>query len=164
MKAFSGVRTPCIGVCSTGIGDSVCRGCKRFDYEVIRWNGFDQSEKVAIDNRLSQLLTQVVSWRLEITDLDLMVSQLKTQQVKYHETRDPFCWLFELLRAGAAQIKDPNQFGFAKLAMFEHKTLIDIRRDIDDEFYALSVAHYERYMVANRKRANRISAQETSDE
>ena len=93
-----------------------------------------------------------------------MVSQLKTQQVKYHETREPYCWLFELLRAGAAQIKDPNQFGFAKLAMFEHKTLIDIRGDIDEEFYALSVAHYERYMVANRKRANRISAQETSDE
>ncbi|HMW48455.1 MAG TPA: DUF1289 domain-containing protein, partial [Cellvibrionaceae bacterium] len=23
------VRTPCIGVCSTGIGDVVCRGCKR---------------------------------------------------------------------------------------------------------------------------------------
>ena len=79
MKAFSGVRTPCIGVCSTGIGDSVCRGCKRFDYEVIRWNSFDQSEKIAIDNRLSQLLAKVVSWRLEITDLDLLVSQLKTQ-------------------------------------------------------------------------------------
>ena len=82
MKAFSGVRTPCIGVCSTGIGDSVCRGCKRFDYEVIRWNSFDQSEKIAIDNRLSQLLAKVVSWRLEITDLDLLVSQLKTQQLQ----------------------------------------------------------------------------------
>lgn len=164
MKAFSGVRTPCIGVCSTGIGDSVCRGCKRFDYEVIRWNGFDQSEKRAIDNRLSQLLSQVVSWRLEIIDLDLMVHQLKTQQVKYHETRDPLCWLFELLRAGATQIKDPGQFGFAKLAMFEHKKLSEIRSDIDDEFYALSIAHYERYMVANRKRANQISVEETTGE
>ena len=92
------------------------------------------------------------------------MSQLKTQQIKYHETRDPYCWLFELLRAGATQIEDPNQYGFAKLAMFEHKTLIEIRRDIDDEFYALSVAHYERYMVANRQRANRVSAQEVIDE
>ena len=121
-------------------------------------------KKIAIDNRLSQLLAKVVSWRLEITDLDLLVSQLKTQQIKYHETRDPYCWLFELLRAGATQIEDPNQFGFAKLAMFEHKTLIEIRRDIDDEFYALSVAHYERYMVANRQRANRVSAQEVIDD
>ena len=164
MKAFNGVRTPCIGVCSTGIGDSVCRGCKRFDHEVIRWNGFDQSEKVSIDNRLSQLLSQVVSWRLKIIDLDLLVSQLNTQQIKFHETRDPHCWLFELLRAGATQIEDPSQFGFAKLAMFEHKTLIQVRTDIDDEFYALSVAHYERYIVANRVRAKRISAEEVSGE
>ncbi|MEC7008614.1 MAG: DUF1289 domain-containing protein, partial [Pseudomonadota bacterium] len=33
------IKTPCIGVCSTGIGDSVCRGCKRFSHEVIHWNG-----------------------------------------------------------------------------------------------------------------------------
>ena len=41
----SPVKTPCIGVCSTGIGDSVCRGCKRFSHEVIDWNSYSQEQK-----------------------------------------------------------------------------------------------------------------------
>ena len=42
------VKTPCIGVCSTGIGDAVCRGCKRFSHEVIHWNSYSQDHKRAI--------------------------------------------------------------------------------------------------------------------
>ena len=159
MKLFHSVRTPCIGVCSTGIGDSVCRGCKRFDHEVIRWNSYTHDQKVAIDLRLDQLLTRVVSWRLLIVDEALLQAQLQTQQIKYEQTRNPYCWLFELLRAGAGQIDDPLEYGFAKVGPFEGNTLTEIRHDIDDEFYSLSVAHYERYIVANRKRANRVSSE-----
>ena len=159
MKLFHSVRTPCIGVCSTGIGDSVCRGCKRFDHEVIRWNSYTHDQKVAIDLRLDQLLTRVVSWRLLIVDEALLQAQLQTQQIKYEQTRNPYCWLFELLRAGAGQIEDPLEYGFTKVAPFEKNTLTEIRHDIDDEFYSLSVAHYERYIVANRKRANRVSSE-----
>jgi predicted Fe-S protein YdhL (DUF1289 family) len=36
--------TPCIGVCSTGIGDVVCRGCKRYAQEVIHWNGYSEQQ------------------------------------------------------------------------------------------------------------------------
>ncbi len=159
MKLFHSVRTPCIGVCSTGIGDSVCRGCKRFDHEVIRWNSYTHDQKVAIDLRLDQLLTRVVSWRLLIIDEALLQAQLQTQQIKYEQTRNPYCWLFELLRAGAGQIDDPLEYGFTKITPFEKNTLTEIRHDIDDEFYSLSVAHYERYIVANRKRANRVSSE-----
>ena len=159
MKLFHSVRTPCIGICSTGIGDSVCRGCKRFDHEVIRWNSYTHDQKVAIDLRLDQLLTRVVSWRLLIVDEALLQTQLQTQQIKYEQTRNPYCWLFELLRAGAGQIDDPLEYGFTKVAPFEKNTLTEIRHDIDDEFYSLSVAHYERYIVANRKRANRVSSE-----
>ncbi|MEL0305883.1 MAG: DUF1289 domain-containing protein, partial [Halieaceae bacterium] len=41
------IRTPCIGVCSTGVGDVVCRGCKRFAHEVIDWNGYSPEQKQA---------------------------------------------------------------------------------------------------------------------
>ena len=81
MKLFHSIRTPCIGVCSTGIGDSVCRGCKRFDHEVILWNGYTHDQKVAIDIRLDELLTQVVSLRLRIVDEPLLQKQLQTQQI-----------------------------------------------------------------------------------
>ena len=38
---MSQVKTPCIGICSTtSLGDKICRGCKRFNFEVIRWNSY----------------------------------------------------------------------------------------------------------------------------
>lgn len=163
MQKFKGIRTPCIGVCSTGIGDSVCRGCKRFDYEVINWNGFNQQQKAAIDSRLSGLLAQVVSWRFKIFDLEKLKYQLKLQNIFYQETRDPYCWLFELLRAGATQIKITNDFGFKKIPSFENKSLTELRNDIDEEFFALSVAHYERYFLANRQRAKVATKGMSSD-
>ncbi len=52
------VKTPCIGVCSTGIGDRVCRGCKRFAHEVIHWNSYSNEQKQLIEERLSQFLSQ----------------------------------------------------------------------------------------------------------
>ena len=39
------LKTPCIGVCSTVFGDDVCRGCKRFQHEVIQWNSYSDPEK-----------------------------------------------------------------------------------------------------------------------
>ena len=51
MSNLTPIRTPCIGVCSTGIGDAVCRGCKRFTHEVIDWNGYstEQSGPLMLD-------------------------------------------------------------------------------------------------------------------
>ena len=53
-------RTPCVGICSTTYGDEVCRGCKRFYFEVINWNKYDEDEKDAIWMRLESLKTQII--------------------------------------------------------------------------------------------------------
>ena len=53
-------RTPCVGICSTTYGDEVCRGCKRFYFEVINWNKYDEDEKDAIWTRLESLKTQII--------------------------------------------------------------------------------------------------------
>lgn len=153
MQLYQRVRTPCIGVCSTGIGDSVCRGCKRFDVEVIAWNAFSDSEKAAIDARLTQLLSQVVAKYCRITSAERLYQQLATQQIRYYPYRDDLCALFELLRAGASQIHDPSQFGFALQHAFAQHHLLEVKQRIEQEWYALSVAHYERYLYANQKRA-----------
>jgi len=157
MKLFQTVQTPCVGVCSTGIGDSVCRGCKRFDYEVIQWNSYDNSQKAAIDQRLDHLLSGVVESRLQLFDSSLLAWQLRSQQIRYAEYRDPYCWLYELLRAGASQIKQPADYGFALRSHVQGLSLQHIREQIDQEFYLLSVAHYERYIVANQSRARHAS-------
>lgn len=141
------IPTPCIGVCSTGIGDVVCRGCKRFAHEVIGWNSYSDPEKLAIESRLDQLLSQIVSAKLTVVDLPLLTEQLALQQVRYRRHRSPPCWVFDLLRAGAGQITEPRLFGFEVMPGYQRLTLVELREQIDHEFFILSEAHYERYMT-----------------
>ncbi len=44
--------TPCIGICSTAIGDDVCIGCGRTFTEVNDWNTLSDEEKIKINERL----------------------------------------------------------------------------------------------------------------
>lgn len=54
------VLTPCAGRCSTVFGDSVCRGCRRFNHEVIHWNRYSNEEKQAVWTRLDAQLDQIL--------------------------------------------------------------------------------------------------------
>ncbi|MFK8041423.1 DUF1289 domain-containing protein [Congregibacter sp.] len=145
MQVLPRVKTPCIGVCSTGIGDSVCRGCKRFAHEVINWNGYTEDQKRIVDARLAQFLAQCVQNRMRVVDATLLAWQLQTQQVRHNPDHDPHCWLFALLKAGAGQIDDPAAFGFEVDVRFRHEPLLALREQIDQEYFALSSAHYDRY-------------------
>jgi predicted Fe-S protein YdhL (DUF1289 family) len=140
------IPTPCIGVCSTGIGDTVCRGCKRYAEEVIHWNSYSEDEKRAITRRLDQLLAQVVGAKLTIFDAGLLEAKLQAAPVRYSAHRHPLVWVFELLRAGASQIGDPREFGFELEAEYKAMNLAALRDQIDQEFFLLSEAHYQRYL------------------
>jgi len=140
------VATPCIGVCSTGIGDDVCRGCKRFCHEVIHWNSYSQEQKRIIDERLDQFLVQVMQDKLHIINAELLAWQLGVQRVRYPAQKDPYIWLFQLLRAGAGQITEPRKYGFVVDSVWRDSSLLELREAIDREFYLLSQAHYERYI------------------
>ena len=141
------VKTPCIGVCSTGIGDAVCRGCKRFAHEVIDWNSYTPEQKAIIDRRLSGFLSQCVSNKLQVTDKALVQWQLNVQQVAYNERHDEYCWVYSLIKAGASQINDSNEYGFCVDLPYRDIRLAELRDIIDKEFYILSEAHYQRYML-----------------
>ncbi len=141
------IRTPCVGVCSTGIGDTVCRGCKRFAHEVIDWNGYTEEQKRVIDARLGGFLAMCVANRFRIIDLELLAWQLEVQNVRHHLHHDPHCHVFALLKAGANQISSPEQFGFEVLLPYRGESLSDLRDQIDEQFWALSSAHYDRYIA-----------------
>ena len=141
------VKTPCIGVCSTGIGDSVCRGCKRFCHEVIDWNSYSSAQKKVVDERLSGFLSQVVSNKLRVIDAELLKWQMDTQNVRFVAYHDAYCWVFSLLKAGAGQITNAQDYGFELDLRFRQMSLVELRDLIDQEFFMLSEAHYERYMM-----------------
>lgn len=140
------VKTPCIGVCSTGIGDRVCRGCKRFAHEVIHWNSYSPEQKLLIESRLADFLSRCVRNRLQVLDAELLRRQLGVQQIRYPAHRDEYCQAYCLLQAGATQIGDAADFGLMIDAQYRDVSLPDLRRDIDDEFFVLSDAYYERYI------------------
>ncbi len=142
------VKTPCIGVCSTGIGDAVCRGCKRFSHEVIDWNSYTEPQKRAVDARLSGFLSQCVSNKLQVSDPALLKWQLKVQNIRFVEHHDEYCWVFSLLKAGAGQIANTMDYGFEVDLRYRDMPLVQLRESIDREFYILSEAHYERYMMS----------------
>lgn len=147
MLVLKAVKTPCIGVCSTGIGDNVCRGCKRFSHEVIDWNSYTQEQKSIIAQRLESFLAQVVQIHFHIFSESLLFEQIKHQQILFKPEQNAYCWLFDLLRAGASQIQDLSLFGVQLLSSSSHLSLADIRDHIDKDYYALSCAYYERYIA-----------------
>lgn len=38
-------KSPCKGLCSTTVGDDICKGCGRTYFEVINWNSMSETEK-----------------------------------------------------------------------------------------------------------------------
>lgn len=52
--------TPCAGRCSTVFGDQVCRGCRRFNHEVIHWNTYTAEQQLVVWQRLDSQLDQIL--------------------------------------------------------------------------------------------------------
>ncbi len=146
MLVLKPVKTPCVGICSTGIGDSVCRGCKRFAHEVIDWNSYTHEQKLLIAQRLENFLARIVQNMIQINDEKLLLTQIKHQQIQFKQEQNPYCWVFDLLRAGASQIQDLSAYGLALQPAWQGTSLGVIRENIDKDYYALSCAHYERYI------------------
>jgi hypothetical protein len=139
------IKTPCVGICSTGIGDDVCRGCKRYAHEVIDWNGYSYNDKAIIEGRLVSLLTRIIQNKWVISDENKLQWQIKVQQISVSTHRNLYCQAYELIKAGASQIKQLDDFGLRLMPEVRSTPLKVICEEIDHEFYTLSVAHYERY-------------------
>ena len=134
--------TPCLGICSTTYGDSVCKGCKRFVHEVIDWNKFNSNEKELVNTRLEEFKIIVLRNRFLVSDQDLLAAKLKENAIRFNIALDPLTWIFDLLRAAGTQELDLDQFGIKTLIS---EALPTIREQINKEFLELSEAHYDRY-------------------
>jgi predicted Fe-S protein YdhL (DUF1289 family) len=50
--------SPCIGHCTTVLGDEVCRSCLRTFDEITRWIEMSDDERIAVNQRVADLLKQ----------------------------------------------------------------------------------------------------------
>ena len=138
------VKTPCIGVCSTVFGDEVCRGCKRFQNEVIEWNSYNNSQKEAVLTRLETLKTQIMQSKISIINKKLLQNKLDSLDIKYAIEDKPFCWVFDLLRQASQSISSLEDFGVVLQEGVE-TNLFELKKIIESELFILSEAHFQRY-------------------
>ena len=138
------IKTPCVGICSTTYGDEVCRGCKRFQHEVIQWNSYSDQQKEIVWNRLEALIVQIMQTKFKIIDESKLKSSLDTYNINYYSAVDPFCWVFDLFKQASQSIKDFEEFGL-KYLLEEKISPEEIKKNLEEELFVLSEAHYQRY-------------------
>ncbi|WP_445116332.1 DUF1289 domain-containing protein [Acinetobacter sp. WZC-1] len=74
--------TPCAGRCSTVFGDSICRGCRRFNHEVIQWNTYTLEQRLAVWKRLDVQLDQILVPMLPLADLQHVEGFILSKRVR----------------------------------------------------------------------------------
>ena len=142
------IKTPCIGICSTVYGDTVCRGCKRFANEVIDWNRYQQSEKQAVIDRLEALQCQILEHRICRLERDKLLDALKAYRIPCREEGSVWVSVFQLLRLRGAQMEDTARYGIHFDKRYTDYTPKQLYELLEEEYLQLSIAHCQRYFAA----------------
>ena len=137
--------TPCIGICSTTLGDDVCKGCKRFSHEITNWGKFSTDERAVVNSRLEQFKITILEEKFIISDSNLFESKMKEFSINFNSSLDPATWVFDLLRASSNEDLDLSDFGIEILPKFSNLSLLELRDLINQEMLQLSEAHYYKF-------------------
>ncbi len=136
---FAKTETPCIGICSTIYGDEICRGCFRTYQDIIDWNIYPDTTKLAILDSLNAQAVAILKERIEIINLELLKAKCNQFKVKIRPTWDPLTWAHALLREGIHQIQDLHKYGIQIKPDYARMRLPKFIELIDDEIF--HVAH-----------------------
>ena len=137
--------TPCIGICSTTFGDDVCKGCKRFSYEITNWGKFSDEERAVVNSRLEQFKVNILEEKFTITDRNLFESKMNEFSINFNSSLEPLTWIFDLLRASSNNDLILSDFGVEILPKFSNLSLVDLRDLINEEMLQLSEAHFYKF-------------------
>lgn len=153
------IATPCIGICSSSMGDDVCRGCHRFAHEVVSWNGYPEEQRALVFERLDSLVIQILTHKIQLIDVDLLQAKLTAANIAFRNHSDPHCWVYALLKKTCGEGLDTEEWGFRLLPAYTGIALPRFYEALEGELYQLSQAHYQRYVapgiVAANKHANK---------
>jgi predicted Fe-S protein YdhL (DUF1289 family) len=135
----SGALTPCAGRCSTVFGDSVCRGCRRFNHEVINWNKYSLEEQRLIWQRLDSQLDQILLPLIAIDDEQALDAFLKSQQVRLLESASKGRKIYHALRSC---LRHPANISRTGLAL-DAEQVNPAWMLFEQRIYSLAVASFE---------------------
>lgn len=141
----STVSTPCIGVCSTGIGDSVCRGCKRFAHEIIQWNSYSDAERESIVARIDSLRARIMAARVEVFDERRLLAIVRGHHIRCKAALSVHSIAYEAVRAMAGSVPSLGSLGCRAIPPWDKLQPTELKTEIEESYYRLCCAHYERY-------------------
>lgn len=107
--------SPCVGVCSTTLGDRVCRGCQRTDSEIRDWPAYGGGERRARLADIDRLRAEIAGRYLVVEDAALLESQLQRHRIRFREDQPALSRAVELLRVGRGRIRELSRYGLAGL-------------------------------------------------
>lgn len=100
---------------------------------------------MAIMMRIEALATQVVRERIIIVDERQLAMQLEQHKVRVHPALNAHCKALEAIRVFGSQLKELSWIGCQATPHWQHVTVADLKRSIDEDLFELSRAHHERY-------------------
>lgn len=131
--------TPCAGRCSTVFGDLVCRGCRRFNHEVIHWNTYTPEQRLTVWQRLDAQLDQILVPLLPHANIQQVEDFIHNKRIRVLDTATKGRKLYHALK-----ICEKNKY----LAQESGLGIVDTQvKPVWDEFerrvLALAKASYE---------------------
>lgn len=140
------VKTPCIGICSTtSFGDTICRGCKRYAFEVINWNNYGEEEKDAVMKRIEMFTEQIMASKFHIFSIERLEQALDDYRFFYDPALSPYCWLHNFLQKKFYRINSLDELGVTLTPEHAHKDIRELIQEVNEELIRLGEAHFERY-------------------
>ncbi|CAM3407285.1 DUF1289 domain-containing protein [Halomonas lysinitropha] len=105
------ITSPCVGLCSTTLGDPVCRGCQRVDSEIRDWPALSGEQRRSRMAELDRMRAEVAGRFLEIVDAASLEAQLRRHRIRFRDEQPPLSRAVELLRVGRDRIHDLSCYG-----------------------------------------------------
>ncbi|WP_280548277.1 DUF1289 domain-containing protein [Halomonas sp. 11-S5] len=105
------ITSPCVGLCSTTLGDRVCRGCQRVDSEIRDWPALSGEQRQRRMVELDRLRAEVAARFLEVVDPASLEAQLQRHRIRFREDQPALSRAVELLRVGRGRIRELARYG-----------------------------------------------------
>lgn len=105
------ITSPCVGLCSTTLGDRVCRGCQRVDSEIRDWPALSGEQRQRRMVELDRLRAEVAGRFLVVMDPASLEAQLQRHRIRFREDQPALSRAVELLRVGRGRIRELARYG-----------------------------------------------------
>ncbi|MCE8038330.1 DUF1289 domain-containing protein [Halomonas sp. MCCC 1A11062] len=109
------IASPCVGLCSTTLGDPICRGCQRTDSEIGEWMALTAEQRSLRMAQLDTLRERVAGRFLQVIDEAMLEAQLRRYRIRFRPEQPSLSRAVELLRVGRDRIRDLSRYGLKPL-------------------------------------------------